>query len=1334
VQGLKPVFPNKFDLASLSGCRATSFSKREDAFQQLVGEALQLAVGVRAHVASTKGRDGSIDVWVERIHGTSSPFTRLPGPIIVECKDHDDSLSNFISNVFSGWRKVEQKLKGEAKKGWSGLFAPWRRARSYAYVVSAVLHQAARDELTEVISKFFDEIPIEHRPPIETVRVLDWNDLRPWLSSMVRLSDSWLGTGSAAILTHGEYINSLKGFREFLLSSRLPYVIPGASQQGTSPDALFHILNKGSNRPGVLLVGVGGVGKTRTSIEVASLAESQGWRALHVMPESNVTNEDLAGVVLSGSQPSLLVFDYVDQIQWLDFGLLRRSLLPQAQQRGIQVKLLANCRPGWLRLSSADIDELFERTDLLPEIEYRERIIHEIVIRTAPRSLEHLGKAELIRLCGNRPIIALLIARELEKRFASGRSEKPEIAGLRTGDLLRWLRRRLADDGIKVEVPTSALEPSRPAVAVVAAAAVLACTPNKRETMIIAGERAAKKLHEPCNAEYIVAALESLGWLEQSGSQLVAAHDVIVDEIFDQIVREGTFVRVAELEAVLSIWSISTEMIGRLATSLKRVIGAIDDNLAANNVKDATAHWLERNASSVGKYLASQNVEVTSFSLGAVIDNPLWSGVVSKTWDNLVAPWLAAHGQNVKAFRLLYKGLRTEENTEKLIGASLKWLHKFSDNFAAQFVLGPLLNQQELGDKAPESIQLAISWLEKFSQKLGAQFVLAPLLRRDDLGHQSTKIIRLALIWLNKFPRKLEAQFVLATLLRWDYLADKAAEVRTLSLSWLKNYRKKIDASFVLLPLLERNDLGNNSDEVFQFTMSWLKKFRYKLESNYVLGAILKREDLGDKAGEVHELALSWLRKFRDKLEAGFVLGAFLRREDLGDKAGKVYELALSWLEQFLDKFQARFILGPLLMKKDALNGRDVKTVEIALTWLHTFPDKLGTYYMLGRLLGRKDLGNKTPDAIDLTLLWLRKFAHKSQAGYVLEGLLGQEDLGDKAGEIYELALSWLKKFFDTPGATHVLGPLLSWKDLGERKNEVIELALVWLEKYPDNLDAGFVLTPLLEQHGIGDNANKVINRALTWMGGRRKSDYVFNRILRSPNASVEQWAQAAQAGLLLLRSAMPKNLDRDHTINSLLTRYEFLRSEDLEFVLLEATDWLQKNPVHSQANRLRINLRRVKRSLASDNPLHEKLENVDTYGKFVSALETKVKDGSTFSDEQEFRSSLLQIEHEAIVSTHSAGFAIPSILVLGCRFGDDALSEVVRVTRSIIDYKRRTKLHLEKLSMLCWGLLHQGAFPDRTQAIRVLNELGLLEPTGDPNTFGRSLLSNPRNSSSLIE
>ena len=145
----------------MRGPQSKIFTDREDLFQQLVGEGLQFASAFRAHISATKGRDGSIDAFIEIPIQAPSPFSDLTAPTIVECKDHDDRQPNFIRNVNAGWRKVEDKLRRESEAGWIGLFAPWRRARSYVYVTSAVLHQSARETLEASIRSFFDQLPAE---------------------------------------------------------------------------------------------------------------------------------------------------------------------------------------------------------------------------------------------------------------------------------------------------------------------------------------------------------------------------------------------------------------------------------------------------------------------------------------------------------------------------------------------------------------------------------------------------------------------------------------------------------------------------------------------------------------------------------------------------------------------------------------------------------------------------------------------------------------------------------------------------------------------------------------------------------------------------------------------------------------------------------------------------------------------------------------------------------------------------------------------------------------------------------------------------------------------
>src|SRR5262249_29002235 len=129
------LLPQRFDPARMGGPRSRAFPLRSDAFQQLVGDGLKASVGQAAYVVSTKGQDGSIDAGVRCEHAGGALFSELPGPFIVECKDHDDALPGWADNVESGWSAVKDKLKRASQRGWDGLYAPWKNARGYAYCV-----------------------------------------------------------------------------------------------------------------------------------------------------------------------------------------------------------------------------------------------------------------------------------------------------------------------------------------------------------------------------------------------------------------------------------------------------------------------------------------------------------------------------------------------------------------------------------------------------------------------------------------------------------------------------------------------------------------------------------------------------------------------------------------------------------------------------------------------------------------------------------------------------------------------------------------------------------------------------------------------------------------------------------------------------------------------------------------------------------------------------------------------------------------------------------------------------------------------------------------------
>jgi hypothetical protein len=1100
------LFPPRFDPLSWRGPRAVAHrDNRADAFQQLVGDGLREGWGLRVSVAPTKGRDGAIDAFVEEGDG-STALADLTAPQIIECKYHDDHLPGVQANVGAGWSRVAEKLTRQAGLGWPGAFQPWRRARSYVYCVSAVLaSQQVRDKLQSAISTCFEALPADQRPPIEAIRILDWGDLRHWLDTLPRVADGWLGTSLPLVLSHGEYCASLTGFRRYLRPDVLPFIAPEEGAN-TQPEAILSRLEALAGSGGVLLKGVGGVGKTRTALEVGHRAEAKGWRVLHALPgEPGVTVEEIGEVLLSGSVPTLLVFDYLDQMPNLDLSSLLGRLLPEAQRRGIRLALLANMRPAALRQGNGARDTLFKKENWLslePSAQQKLQINDIVLDRLAPRAVGLLGKERVRELCGTRPILALFIAVELERRALAGTLAWAIGANMRGGDLLGWLRRRLVEDKLVVEEGMDFLPPE-PSPQLIAAAAMLAAAPLVREAMVEVGRTASREAGgtEARLAEKTLAGLLQLGWLEDIGQELVAAHDVVADEVLAQVLWDQVDDNLREevLPRCLAPARGCARVLGRYATALSRLLGA-EETKADAALGAGANQWLRKEAAGLGQALAAAEASESAYALGALVSLPIWAGESVANWHPLVAPWLASQGLHPAARHLLYKGLRSipTNAAPDLLDAAMAWCARYLDLSLASYGLGPLLGRDDLEGHAAKAIDLALGWLERFHQAEEARYVIPSLLGRTELGDREPEAIDFALSWLECFQQAPEAGFVLRPLLERTDLGEQAPQAIERALGWLESFQQAPKAQFVLQPLLERKDLGEQAPQAIERALGWLECFQQAPKAQFVLQPLLARTDLGEQAPQAIERALGWLESFQQAPEAGFVLRPLLERKDLGEQAPQAIQRALGWLESFQQAPEADFVLRPLLERKD-LGEQALQAIQRALGWLESFQQAPEADFVLRPLLERKDLGEQAPQAIQRALGWLESFQQAPEARFVLQPLIGRKDLGEQAPQAIERALGWLESFQQAPEAGFVLRPLLEHKVLGEQAPQAMERALGWLARFHKTYEASFVLQHLMGLADSGKQADQVFEFSLAWLEifhQKKRAQFVFMALL----------------------------------------------------------------------------------------------------------------------------------------------------------------------------------------------------------------------------------------------
>lgn len=873
------MFVNTYCGIEFNGLLGRQYPERHDRFQQLVGCYFQELYRLRAHVAPTLARDGSIDVFVEPPEDGAASWDGVPFPFVVECKDHDDESANLAANIEQGWSAVKEKLRKQADAGWLGHYAPWLRTKGYVYCVSPNLNQAQRDKLLSSIRVFFDSLPSEKKPPIETVKVLCWSDVAALLNRHPRLADAWLGVRFPSIVGHEEYLDGLMHFRGYLKEENLPFVSPNLHCP-SHPERILSSLEATEGKPGLLLVGPGGVGKTRTCLETARLAHKRGWRVLHYKPtDTQIDLNELGNFLIQETGKTLLVIDYIDQLG-LSFVSLRREILDLARQRGMHLALLANARPGFLFEEDDHRDALFEQISL--EIASRQEAIIDNVARSvAPNACDRIGASQVSAICGKRPIIAMFIARELERMADAGALDNESLIRLREADLSEWLRRRLREDGLIQKGRRGALMPPSPEPQMLASVACLAATPMSAEEL----KQVMRVTLDACDhsnpegvAEGLLHSLMTLGWLEEEGrdhtSRLQSPHDVVTDELLENALfsRGQGNIRGECFQRVLAAAAAMPRAWGRFAVALDRLLGQWSAGSAKSAVLvKAAGDWFATHKNALARVFSTADIDETAYALGAVITSHAWYEILLAHWGEIVLPWLRASIVSPASRHLLHRSLKTlkGQGAQEALALALAWLTNHRLSLYASFVLAPLLSRDDLGEKAQEAIAAALTWLEDHFLSQDAEFVVKHLLGNPTLSTEKREhCAQLALKRAETVLQSPEASFILKSCLQERSLSQTTRDmIIHLALQWLAMFRGKENTDFVFNKLLrDRKVLDDHWVQTASHALAFLSCQPLRASSEFSLNSLCCRPNLLDEPSKnvIHEQGTRWLKTYPD--------------------------------------------------------------------------------------------------------------------------------------------------------------------------------------------------------------------------------------------------------------------------------------------------------------------------------------------------------------------------------------------------------------------------------------------------------------------------------------
>ncbi|MER5310208.1 caspase family protein [Streptomyces sp. NPDC002773] len=963
------------------------------------------------------------------------------------------------------------------------------------------------------------------------------------------------------VIAQERYVAGLGAFERNLTPECLPYVSPGKGHE-TERSQLFSRLRDSDGR-GVLLIGAAGTGKTRTVLEVGRLALDKEWRVLHLRPsgKEDVTAE-IIRQVLAEDTPALVVMDYLnhyfvqdDDNPRLDLTTLRHHLLPEARRKGIKVALLATARPGWLRkMNEIHLYELFDEVDLRQDEEFQRLVAEQALTRMAPTAIERFGLDRMWEICGHRPIIALLVAREVERRVATGGLR--DLSGLRaSGDLSTWLRSRLGEDDLAVVQSKGTRQGGTAFHRVAAAAAAAAACPQLYAEVVATAEASLPEASEGTpEAEEVVETLLDLGWLQRDDQtdMVTTAHDIVCDQLVESVIfPPGS--RRPDRRRTLSLLSgslTSPRTLGRYATNLARLMNDLAPQpLAA--VSELLDRWFADNAPAIGDVMR-RDADAGGYALGALVYGPPWSQAAVRNWQEIAGPWLEEYGDTTDARHLLHSGLwhLPADSAALLVPAALRWLEAYGWRQDASYVLGPLLSRTDLPAELSPSLENAVGWVNLHGQSQGAHFVLSALVTRGDLTvQQARKAVPAALRWCEHSRAARQTGLVLHPLLgRKDLTDDEVRRAIAEAYDWTGRHITFEISSKVLLALVNHPDLPREELRyAVTLALEWLEHHWDSQRANWILHAVLGMHGATrPQTRRTITHAVGWLTSHATETDADYLIRRLLKRDDLHpDERDLVVGSAVRWLEAYATEKHGDFLIGRLLERGDLHPDERDLVVGFGGRWLDLHATEAAASFLLPRMLTRLDLTDEQARlAIGQAMSWLELHGHRESAGYVLQHLLKREDIpAYEARRAATFANEWLSQHKEAKDASYVLPVLLARSDLTDQQADLaVVSANCWLRIHGLEETADRVLPQLLLRADLPpDEVRFAACRTAQWLEQHREgrsAGHLLGALLARDDLTAQEAAVGVQEGLTWLERHCP-GPGTDRLLPELLGRAE---------------------------------------------------------------------------------------------------------------------------------------------------------------------------------------------------
>jgi hypothetical protein len=937
------------------------------------------------------------------------------------------------------------------------------------------------------------------------VQVRGWDDFHGELRRRFPLRYRWFGDLPRGIVPIRDKKFESQSFRRFLFGESLPffsrekYLAESSGQQVTREEHLVSNLAADRSDEALILAGVGGVGKTRLGLELCDRLSKLGWLTLRLT--DNATSASVTELIQTYAEPAQIVLlcDYAERADDLSAIAEEISLINESNVH--RVRLISTCRMSALSgvqdalvpLTPRDVILATPRVSAPSEIAFTEWVVQQIL------AFGHIPELEQVaRVCRGLPILAafaLFLYRRDPKQFNVQFGDLKEVQ-----DFREWMKRRL-------KIVLQEQHGSQENEAARHLAMLSLRLPMAKSEADDLADRS------PVDRS-LLEMMRTDRWIEDSGDNIVAVHDVFADAMVGHYVFETRAVahgRIAELLRA----AIEQDFLTRALLAIDRLIGypafdAVDGTAIVRALivrapaEAIAAHerlLRGRLVSDRGKVvllaeypelysavLANRDCDVAVSHIADTLarmrrSDPVANASFVRSAEGIIAPLLAPglanpHPSNMllrRAFALMpgtYRGAVLDRITNEPIAIQthyllVAWLYAGcpTDEIVSQ--IGTWLSANAArSPKTSFAVRAwldadgqrdlidrhVLAWIEAFGATEAARFVYGAWL---DAGGQRDRIDRHVVAWIEAFGATEAARFVYRA---WLDAGGQRDRIDRHVLAWIEAFGASEVARFVYQPWL---DAGGQRELIDRHILAWIEVFGATEVAEFVYPPWLSA---GGQRGLIDRHVLAWIEKFGETERATYVYRAWL---EAGGQRDLIDRHVLAWIEAFGATQHAQFVYRAWLVaggQRDLIDGK-------VLVWIEVFGETEDAQFVYRAWL---DSGGPLGLIERQALAWIGKFGTTEVAQFVFRGWLAAK--GDFEA-ISESCLAW----FNGHAADYECSFLLKY--ITRRKGlpaSSLHAAIKWCALFSKHDDAVWRATSLLVGYAHTAEAVAIVRTFLT--------------------------------------------------------------------------------------------------------------------------------------------------------------------------------------------------------------------------------------------------------------